>query len=144
MKYTKTLLASALLMVSGMATASSALYEVEVTGLQGLSILEGSTVWQPKPLYPSLALRRGLEGEVLVEYDVDAQGKAVDIRILDASPKGFFNSSTIRALESATFGVAYEGGEAVRVNGVKKRFVYLIERPGDSQLTPQVTSVVVN
>lgn len=109
------------------ALAHNGLYEVEVTGLQGLSILEGSTVWQPTPVYPSMALRRGLEGEVLVEYTINANGKAENIKILEASPRGFFNNATINALETASFGVAYQEGTAVNVQGVKKRFVYKIE-----------------
>ena len=107
---------------------ASGLYEVEVTGLQGLKILEGSTVWQPQPYYPSMALRRGLEGEVLVQYNINAQGKAEAIRILDARPLGFFNNATVDALESAYFGVSYDQGQAVTVEGVKKRFIYKIER----------------
>jgi TonB family protein len=124
----KNILASVLLFISGSALASSALYEVEVTGLQGLSLYEGATVWQPTPFYPRLALRRGLEGQVLVEYSINDQGKAENIRILAASPRGFFNNATIRALENARFGVAYSEGEPVRVDGVKKRFVYEIDR----------------
>jgi len=140
MKLIKTLLASSLVLASTAVFANSALYEVEVTGLQGLSILEGSTVWQPKPLYPSLALRRGLEGEVLVEYSIDSTGKAVDIKILEASPRGFFDNSTVRALQNASFGVAYNGGEAVKVDGVKKRFIYQIERGQSDSLYPRITA----
>lgn len=140
MKLIKKLLASSLLLASTAALANSALYEVEVTGLQGLSIMKGSTVWQPKPLYPSLALRRGLEGEVLVEYSIDSTGKAVDIKILEASPRGFFDNSTVRALQNATFGVAYNGGEAIPVQGVKKRFIYQIERGQDNSLYPRITA----
>lgn len=129
MKTYKKLIACAGLLLSAAAVqASEGLYEVEVTGLQGLNILEGSTVWQPKPLYPTMALRRRLEGTVLVEYTINANGKAKDINILEASPRGFFDNATVRALESATFGVSYHQGEPVDVTGVKKRFIYKIEK----------------
>lgn len=129
----KLLLSTGLLMAAAASHAGSGMYEVEVSGLQGLNILEGSTVWQPEPLYPSLALRRGLEGEVLVEYSINASGKAENIRILDAAPRGFFNNATIGALESATFAPTYEEGQAVAVAGIKKRFIYRIEREADGE-----------
>ena len=128
MKFGKKILAVAgLCAAAATAQAYNGLYEVEVTGLQGLNILEGSTVWQPSPVYPSMALRRGLEGQVLVEYTISADGKAENIRILEASPRGFFNNVTINSLKHATFGVSYQDGVAVPVTGVKKRFIFRIE-----------------
>lgn len=114
----------------GVATvqAGGPVYDIEVTGLQGLSIHKGETVWQPEPVYPKMALRRGLGGQVLVEYDINSQGKAENIVILDSSPKGFFNNATVRILERTTFARNYEQGEAATVSGIKKRFVYEIIR----------------
>lgn len=134
MKLGKNILICAGLFLGAVAAqAHNGLYEVEVTGLQGLSILEGATVWQPTPVYPSMALRRGLEGNVLVEYTINANGKAENIKILEASPRGFFNNATVSALEGASFGVAYQDGAAVNVKGVKKRFVYKIEQGTNGQ-----------
>ena len=139
MKFGKTAaLISGLVFGASAAQAYNGLYEVEVTGLQGLNILEGTTVWQPSPIYPSMALRRGLEGQVLVEYTINEQGKAQDIRILDAQPRGFFNNVTVNALENATFGVAYDAGEPVAVEGIKKRFIYLIEEDDSGAIRPAV------
>ena len=133
MKIKNTVLIAAGLLISSVAGASSALYEVEVTGLQGLSINEGATVWQPAPTYPSLALRRRVEGSVLVEYSINAHGQAENIVVLESSPRGFFDNSTIRALEGSTFGVSYLQGEPAKVDSIKKRFVYKIEyADGDS------------
>lgn len=132
----KTVLVSAVMMMAVSAGASSAFYEVDVRGLPGLDIHGGSTVWQPQPLYPRMALRRGLGGKVLVEYTINEQGKAENIVIVESSPRGFFDNATIRALENATFGVAYNEGKPEQVAGVKKRFIYTIER--DSQDKPQL------
>ena len=123
----KILIMGGLIFGASAAHATSGLYEVDVYGLQGLNILEGAAVWQPSPVYPSMALRRRLEGEVLVQYTISPAGKAENIEILDASPRGFFDNATIHALESATFGVTYDDGQAVPVEGIQKRFVYKIE-----------------
>jgi TonB family protein len=128
MKRVKMFVAAAALLSATGAFAASGPYEVEVTGLPGLSINSGKTLWQPLPLYPRMALRHGLTGEVLVQYSINEQGKAENIQILESSSKGFFDDTTIRALESASFGLAYEEGRAVAVQGVKKRFIYNIER----------------
>ncbi len=128
MKYgKKLLLTGSLVLGASAAHAGSGLYEVEVFGLQGLNIMEGATVWQPEPAYPRMALRRRLEGEVLVRYSISSRGKAENIQILDSSPRGFFNNATVRTLKDATFGVTYREGEAVPLDGVTKRFIYKIE-----------------
>lgn len=128
---TRTLLIGSILMVAGGVHASP-FYEVETRGLAGLDIESGKTLWQPAPAYPKMALRRDLEGEVTVEYSIDARGRAENINILESSPRGFFDGATVRALESASFGRAYEAGEPVAVHGLKKRFIYRIERVDDS------------
>lgn len=125
---TAMIVSASLLMGMSAVQAGDALYDIEVTGLQGMSINKGATVWQPEPVYPKMALRRGLTGEVLVEYDINEQGKAENIVILDASPRGFFNNATVRTLENTTFARNYEQGETAVLSGVKKRFVYQIVR----------------
>lgn len=135
----KLMIATGLVFATSAAVANSGMYEVEVTGLQGLNILGGATVWQPAPLYPSLALRRGVEGKVLVEYNINAEGKAENIQVIQSSPRGFFDSATVRALRNTTFGVAYEDGKAVASNSVKKRFVYRIERDTAGNAQPMVS-----
>jgi|SRR5690606_2576798 protein TonB len=136
---TKVLLSTALLLSAAGANAGNGLYEVDVSGLPGLTIKEGATLWQPTPLYPRMALRRGLEGKVLVEYSVNPQGKAENIRILQSSPRGFFDKATVRALESASFGVAYQDGQAAVADGLKKRFIYRIETDASGQERLQVS-----
>lgn len=125
---TAMIVSGSLLLGVSAAQAGDALYDIEVTGLQGMSINKGATVWQPEPVYPKMALRRGLTGKVLVEYDINDQGKAENIVILESSPRGFFNNATVRILEGTTFARSYDQGEAATLNGVKKRFVYEIVR----------------
>ncbi|MCK9504054.1 MAG: energy transducer TonB [Porticoccaceae bacterium] len=139
MKRVKMFVAAAALLSATGAFAASGPYEVEVTGLPGLSINSGKTVWQPIPLYPRMALRHGVTGEVLVQYSINEQGKAENIQILESSAKGFFDDTTIRALENATFGLAYEQGSTVAVHGVKKRFIYNIEKVSDREQRLQVS-----
>ncbi len=46
--------------------------------------------------YPKLAMKRGVEGRVTVEYTVDANGKLESFKVLEANPVGSFENATKR------------------------------------------------
>lgn len=50
------------------------------------------------PAYPFGALARGIEGSVLLEYAVDARGRVVAPRVLEATPPGVFERAALHAL----------------------------------------------
>ena len=50
------------------------------------------------PFYPTRALGRGLEGSVILEYTVNTEGRAIDIKVVDTS-NTIFDSAAIRAVE---------------------------------------------
>ena len=58
----------------------------------------------PKPLsranpeYPRAALRRGVEGSVLLEFSVDGSGNVVSPRVIEARPRGVFEAAALEAL----------------------------------------------
>ena len=139
MKALTMFLAGTTMAMAATALAGNGLYEIEVASQADQGMYDGRTIWQPEPLYPKLAMRRGLGGEVLVAYDVNENGKAENIRVLDASPKGFFNGATVRALENATFGVAYSDGAPATSHGVQKRFIYAIEYADGDKANYQVS-----
>ena len=137
MKLMATHIAAGVLLLAGAtAQAGGAMYDIEVKGLQGISLGQGESVFQPEPVYPRMALRRGLTGEVLVQYSVNTEGKAENIQILESSPRGFFDGATLRILESTTFSRGYNQGEPATTTGITKRFVYEITRDaaGNDQL----------
>ena len=55
-------------------------------------------ITRENPAYPFSALSRGVEGSVLVEYTVDARGRVVAPRVLEANPPGVFDAAALRAL----------------------------------------------
>jgi TonB family protein len=52
------------------------------------------------PVYPQRAASRGIEGWVEVEFTVSADGRPRDARIVDADPRGVFDSSALAAIAS--------------------------------------------
>lgn len=67
------------------------------------------------PKYPQEAMAIGQEGWVVLKFDVE-NGRAKDIQILDSSPSGVFDESSIVALENSQFkpGLYQEGCVALR------------------------------
>jgi periplasmic protein TonB len=51
-----------------------------------------------KPAYPRAALRRGLEGSVLLEFSVDPDGNVVAPRVIESRPRGVFDEAALEAL----------------------------------------------
>jgi protein TonB len=69
-----------------------------------LASAEAAVTTAPKPLsrsnpeYPRHALRRGVEGSVLLEFSVDARGNVVSPRVLESRPRGVFDQAALKAL----------------------------------------------
>jgi TonB family protein len=66
--------------------------------------------------YPSDALRRGVEGWVDVSYVVTPEGKVTTVKVLDASPKGTFDSAATRALARMRYKPPTQGGKSMAVS----------------------------
>gem|GEM_PF-2819571 len=68
-----------------------------------------------QPAYPSKALRRGVEGYVLLKFTVDAYGRARDIDVADRQGDRCFADTSIRALRKWRFRPGTRRGKAVSV-----------------------------
>ncbi len=51
------------------------------------------------PNYPRAAERRGIEGYVILEYTVLADGKVEDVIVVDATPEGVFDKAALNAVQ---------------------------------------------
>jgi protein TonB len=58
-----------------------------------------------QPEYPFRARRRGIEGQVLVAFDVTADGATQNIEILEAKPPGVFDEAVLKAVRQWRFSV---------------------------------------
>lgn len=80
-----------------------------------------------KPAYPRRARARGIEGEVVVEFEIDRRGNVIDPQVIEATPSGIFDSSVLRAIKKFSFNPHKINGKAVSVEGVRETFVFVIE-----------------
>lgn len=67
----------------------------------------------PQPVYPPLAMRRGMEGVVVLMVEVDAQGKVVRMRVHESSGHGLLDRAAQNAVAEWRFEPATEDGRPV-------------------------------
>ena len=65
------------------------------------------------PQWPREALIEGIEGWVLVEFTITADGSVKDVKVLESEPRRVFNRNAIRAILKWKFKPRIIGGTAV-------------------------------
>ena len=86
------------------APATPRTHQAEATGTKRAASLI-VPVHQPAPAYPPRARRRRIQGYVEIEFSVDAAGAVRDLRIIEAKPRGVFESSVRSAVRKWRFQV---------------------------------------
>lgn len=79
-----------------------------------LQWLEGA-----RPVYPAEARAEGIEGTVVVEYRVSAEGEVLEPRVVSAEPPGVFDQAALTAVRTWRYRPPRPDGEAVEVPGVR-------------------------
>lgn len=77
-------------------------------------------------VYPPDARTRGVEGYVVVGYDVDTEGRVINARVLEAVPPGVFEESAMQAVSRWRFKAPQKGGEAQPVSGLHSRLNFVL------------------
>ena len=82
-------------------------------------------IYRYPPAYPMSARYSKVEGWVLLEFDVNKKGQAINIRMIDHEPKGkIFKENSIKALKRWKFDPAVVDGEKVITKSVKHVFTF--------------------
>ena len=68
---------------------------------------------RPRPPYPFMARRRGIEGTVRVRFTVDREGRVRDLVILDSDPPGVFEDAVRDSVPNWRFRPGRKDGNAV-------------------------------
>lgn len=71
------------------------------------------------PVYPDRARAQGAEGYVLVEFTIDALGRVVDVRVIEAQPRGLFERAAMDAVRRFRYKPRVVDGEPLPVSGVQ-------------------------
>ncbi|WP_444910672.1 energy transducer TonB [Microbulbifer sp. TRSA005] len=86
-------------------------------------------VYKATPRYPSTAIRRGIEGYVVVEFTISKTGAVRDVRVVAGydsagNPTNVFNRSAQAAAERFKYQPQVEDGHPVERYGVRNRITY--------------------
>lgn len=68
-----------------------------------------------EPLYPRNAALNNIEGYVTLSFDINEQGKPINIEIIEAKPRGYFEQNARKALRKWKYLPKKESGKAVVV-----------------------------
>lgn len=81
----------------------------------------------PKPDYPRIALRRGWEGVVVLQIDLDQEGQPQRVEIADSSGHRVLDKAAQAAVRRWRFNPATRDGKAVAARGVRVPIQFRLE-----------------
>lgn len=77
-----------------------------------------------RPVYPSRAAARGIEGYVVLEFTVSRTGAVRDSKVVEASPPGIFDRAAKEAVLKFRYKPRIVNGTPVAVTGVLNRITF--------------------
>ena len=102
------------------------------------------------PIYPQEALMRGIQGEVVLEFGLAADGRVQDLRVISAMPAGVFERAAMQAMRGWRYSVAgtaptqrrYRQSMAFTLNAVRGQAVSAVPagRAIDARTGCQITT----
>ncbi len=72
-------------------------------------------IYSPKPVYPELAKKAGIEGKVVVKALLDVDGSVIDVKLLKSSGNPLLDQAAIEAAYKWKFTPAMQRDQKVRV-----------------------------
>lgn len=86
-----------------------------------------------EPVYPPRALKRGIEGYVIVEFTVTKEGRTKDIHVVEASHTAIFDRAALQAAAKFRYKPMVINGKTVEVPGVLNKITFAIEDKADQK-----------
>jgi len=107
---------------------------------QASQIIDAYVTLAVTPRYPKGALRKGVDGEVTLAFDIAKHGRAENIEVVEANPPDVFDDEAVDALKYWAFSPARLSscGTSVQSGRVTIRFVH------DAEQQIQLLPLVVN
>jgi bla regulator protein BlaR1 len=67
-----------------------------------------------QPVYPHAALLQGIEGQVVIEFGLSADGDVLEPRVVSAQPAGVFDQAAVNAIRTWRYAVPEAGANSRR------------------------------
>ncbi|QSX37119.1 energy transducer TonB [Shewanella sedimentimangrovi] len=97
-------------------------------GPGGTSDYEVMPVVQIEPQYPIDAAQNGIEGYVIVRFDVQANGAVTNVQVADANPRRIFDKSALAAVKKWKYKPRLEAGKAVAAPNQQVRLDFTLDK----------------
>lgn len=104
------------------------------TAVEGINVASFSSdgeylpIVRVEPIYPTRAASRGIEGYVIVEFTVTANGSVRDPIIVEAEPSSIFDRAAERAVLKWKFKPRVVDGTPVEVPGVQTQLTFKLDQ----------------
>lgn len=77
-----------------------------------------------QPDYPIAAQRRGIQGRVIVEFDINTQGHVINPKIVKTGASSLFHRSVLKAISGYQYEPYRLGGQIMGLQGLKAEFIF--------------------
>lgn len=94
-------------------------------------------VFKAIPKYPREAVFQRIEGEVVVNFDINENGAVDNLSVLEAEPPDIFNESALEAAAQFKYLPKYVDGKPVRVENVRNRLRFALGLQNQQQAVRQ-------
>ena len=105
--------------------------KINLSGACNLQAISADGEYLPiqkvRPNYPTQALTGGLEGYVIVEFEVTETGSVRNIKVVEANPSRIFNQAAIDTAQKFSYQPVACNGEPFVVSGVQNKITWAIE-----------------
>lgn len=104
--------------------------QLDIGGGIGFDNIDGDYLPLVKvaPTYPRRALRRGLEGWVIIEFTVDKTGKVVDPIVVESNPPNVFDNAALKAVLRFKYKPRVVDDKPVAVAGVQHKISFNLQK----------------
>ena len=104
--------------------------QLDIGGGIGFDNIDGDYLPLVKvaPTYPRRALRRGLEGWVIIEFTVDKTGKVVDPIVVESNPPNVFDNAALKAVLKFKYKPRVVDDKPVAVAGVQHKISFNLQK----------------
>jgi TonB family protein len=86
-------------------------------------------VMRVEPKYPLHAAKDRLEGSVVLEFDIEADGSTGNVHILSSEPEGIFNREAKKALKQWKYKPKIVAGKALKQTDMKVQLDFRMDEP---------------
>lgn len=100
-------------------------------------------VTRVEPLYPILAAQQRIEGSIVLQFDIEADGSTSNIQVIDAMPAYTFDREAVKALTEWKYKPRVIGGHAEKQTGLKVQLDFRMdeENAAESKRTDKIRVV---